>query len=146
MWERPAREDVLRAVEAYLAAAYDAAAPPPAVAERLATLRCATEGSFYDCGAFEPVGNGYALRLGNRYYPHMKLVVEAGPGGCSLFRADTHDRHFHDLVEPSEKLAELMSRNATIARAIEEAWAACGLLTAREHLRRELSRWRAGRP
>jgi hypothetical protein len=39
-----------------------------------------------------------------------------------------------------------MAHNATIARAIEEAWAACGLLTARGHLRRELARWRAGRP
>jgi hypothetical protein len=138
--------DVWRAVEVYLSAAYDAA-PPPAVADRLSLLRVAREEVFFECAAFECCEDRYALRLGNRYYPHMKLVVEAGPGGRAVFRADTHDSHFHDLVDPSDaKLVELMARNATIARAIEEAWAACGLLTARGHLRRELARWRAGRP
>lgn len=146
MWDRPKPIDVWRAVEAYLSAAYDAA-PPSVVAERLSQLRATPEEAFYECAAFECCEERYALRLGNRFYPHMKLVVEAGPGGRALFRADTHDRHFLDLVDPSDaKLVELMARNAAIARAIEEAWAACGLLTPREHMRSELARWRAGRP
>jgi len=76
----------------------------------------------------------------------MKLVVGAAPGGRALFRADTHDRHFQDVVGPSHaRFAELMARNEAIARAIEDAWSACGLLTTRECMREQLATWRAGR-
>jgi hypothetical protein len=136
---------VWRAIEAYLAAAYDGA-PPATVAERLSSLRATDEAAFYECEAFERGDDRYALRLGNRCYPHMKLVVAAAPGGRALFRADTHDRHFLDLVGPSHpRFAELMARNEAIAREIEDAWAACGLLTPRECLREQMATWRAGR-
>jgi hypothetical protein len=145
MWERPAPFDVWRAVEAYLAVAYEAA-PPTAVVERLSRLRSVPEATFYECDAFECAEERYALRLGNRFFPHMKLVVEAGPGGRALFRADTHDRHFLDLVDPADaKLVELMARNAAIAKAIDDALSECGLYTPRQHLRVEAARWRAGR-
>ena len=143
--ERPAPAAVWKAVEAYLAVAYDAA-PPNGVAERLALLRSAAEAAFYDCQAFERSGEGYALRLGNRFYPHMKLVLEPAPGGRFVFRADTHDRHFLDLIEPANAgLAELMSRNEAIARAIEDAWSACGIFTAMAHFRDQLARKRSPR-
>lgn len=146
MWTPPARKDLWRAVEAYLAAAYDAP-PPAAVVERLSQLRTAPEAAFYECAAFERGDDRYALRLGNRFYPHMKLVVEAAPDGRALFRADTHDRHFLELVDGSESsFAELMARNEAIARAIEDAWCAAGLLTCREHLRESMARWRAEHP
>jgi len=135
--------EVWRAVEAYLAVAYDSA-PPPAVAERLSRLRATPEAAFYDCDAFERSGEGYALRLGNRSYPHMKLVLEPAPGGRFVFRADTHDRHFLDLIDPAHAgLAELMAFNGAISRAIEAAWSACGLLTVRQHLHDQLARRRA---
>ena len=146
MWERPAVVDVWRAVEAYLVAAYGVA-PPPAVAERLARLRAAPEETFYECEAFERGDDRFALRLGNPFYPHMKLVVEAAPDGRALFRVDTHDRHFLELVDASDpSFVELMTRNAEIARAVEAAWSACGLLTRSEHLREAMARWRAERP
>lgn len=144
MWERPSPGDVWRAVEAYLAVAYDAA-PPAAVEARLAKLRAAPEAEFYESEAFERVEDRYALRLGNRHYPHMKLVIEASHGRA-LFRADTHDRHFLDLVSPSDPgLAQLMASNAALARAIEDAWSALGLFTSRAHLRDQMARWRAAR-
>jgi hypothetical protein len=143
-WERPAAPAVWQAIEAYLAVAYDG--PPPApVAERLSRLRAAGETAFYDCDAFERGHDHLALRLGNRFYPHMKLVVVAAPGGRAVFRADTHDRHFLDLAGPTQRLKEVMARNGVIARAIEEAWSARGLFTWREHLREQLSAWRAAR-
>jgi hypothetical protein len=144
-WERPAPADVWRAVEAYLALAYDGA-PPAAVAERVGRLRAASEDGFYACDAFERGDDRYALRLGNRFYPHMKLVVLAAPGGRAVFRADTHDRHLFDVPGVSSpRFAELMARNEALARAIEDAWSASGLLTAREHLRDQVASWRASR-
>jgi hypothetical protein len=136
---------VWRAIEAYLAVAYDGAPPAP-IAERLASLRATAEAAFYDCAAFERGDDRFSLRLGNRFYPHMKLVVVAAPSGQAVFCADTHDRHFLDLLGgPHARLAELMARNERIARAIEDAWSACGLLTAREYLREQVATWRATR-
>jgi hypothetical protein len=143
--EPPSPEDVWRAVDAYLAVAYEGA-PPAAVAERLSVLRAAAAAAFYECDAFERCGQGYALRLGNRHYPHMKLVLEPAPGGRFVFRADTHDRHFLHMVNASSAgFAELLERNAGIARAIEAAWSACGVFTPRAHLHDQLARWRATR-
>jgi hypothetical protein len=144
MWERPAPEDVWRAVDAYLAQAYDAAPPAP-VAERLSRLRAVPEAAFYDCESFERGDDRYSLRLGNRFYPHMQLVVMGVRGGRALVRVDTHDRHFLDLVDASEALTEMMARNEAIARAIEAAWSASGLFTSREHLRDQVARFRAAR-
>jgi len=144
-WERPVPDEVWRAVEAYLAIAY-ADGPPPPVAERLSRLRAAGQALFYDCDVFERSGDGYALRLGNRFYPHMKLVVQAASDGRSLFRADTHDRHFLDMVDSSDPhLTKLMARNEAIARAIEDAWSARGLFTMRDDLREQIAQWRASR-
>jgi hypothetical protein len=134
-------------VEAYLAVAYDG--PCPAVVEeRLSKVRQANAAELYECGAFErPDDHRYALRLGNRFYPHMKLVVEASPSGGALFRADTHDRHFLDLVGPGQtELEALMARNQTIAQAVEDAWAACQLPTTREYWRAAMASRRAVRP
>jgi len=142
-WERPAPATVWRAIEAYLAVAYDGAPPAP-VAERLDRLRAVAEAAFFDCEAFERGEDRYALRLGNRFYPHMKLSVVGAPDGRALFCADTHDRHVLELVGPSQaRFAELMERNAAIARAIEDAWSASGLSTWREHLRAQVAIWRA---
>jgi hypothetical protein len=144
-WERPEPDEVWRAVEAYLGVAY-AGGPPPPVAERLSRLRAADQAVFYDCDAFERSGDGYALRLGNRFYPHMKLVVQAAANGRFLFRADTHDRHFLEMVDSTDpRLAELMARNEAIASAIEAAWSARGLFTMRDDIREQVAHFRASR-
>jgi hypothetical protein len=145
-WVRPEPEDLWQAVEAYLAVAY-VGEPPPPVLERLAQLRAASPAALYDCEAFERGEGRCALRLGNRFYPHMKLVVEAAPGGRFVFLADTHDRHFLDMVDSSDpRLAELLARNQEIARAIDDAWSARGLPTMRGNLREQIARRRALRP
>jgi len=94
-WPDPAV--VWRAVDAFLNVAYGGP-PPSAVRSRLETLRALDADSFYDSAVFERRGDGLDarifLRLGNRYYPHMKLAIERAPDGQSfLFRADSHDRH-----------------------------------------------------
>jgi CheY-like chemotaxis protein len=106
------------------------------VAERLSKLRRATDAALYDCDAFERTDDRLALRLGNRFYPHMKLVVEPSPSRQALFRADAHDDHVLALVGPSHPgLDELMAKNQAIARAIEESWSALHLPTAGDYWR-----------
>lgn len=143
--ERPSPAEVWRAVDAYLAAAYDG--PPPAdVAGRLARLRAVPDEAFYACDVLERSEDRCALRLGNRFYQHMKLVIETPADGPALFRADTHDRHVLDLAGRDDpRFAELMERNQSVARAIEAAWSACGLRTTREHWRDEVARWQGSR-
>jgi hypothetical protein len=137
---------VWEAIRAYLAAAYDGAAAPALVDDRLASLRRAEGDAFYASEAWERGDDRYALRLGNRFYPHMKMALLAVPGARALFLADTHDRHFRELVQTQDpRFAELMARNERIARAVEEAWAAAGLLTPRAYLQEQLATWRAAR-
>lgn len=149
--ERPPRADVLRAIDAYLANAYDAGAPRP-VAERVERLAAWPEGDFYGCPLFEREPGEdpqrYAFRLGNRHYPHMKLVIERLPTrGAWFFRADTHDGHVCPAPDDPEYglFRELMERNRAVAAAIEDAWSREGLLTFREFLRRDLERRQAER-
>jgi hypothetical protein len=143
-WERPPPADVWRSIEAYLALAYDDGPPPGPVLERLSRLRATPGTMFYACEAFERLDDGFALRLGNRFYAHMKLVVEPSSAGVAHFRVDTHDRHFLDLVgAPGPGLVELMDRNLAIARSIDEAWSALGLRVSGAQWRDALARWRA---
>jgi len=88
----------------------------------------------------------YALRLGQPRYPHMKLMVEASPGGTGyLFRADAHDMHLHAPEGSADAgpLAALRAQNKVLTEAIEAAWTAAGLPTFRSYLRGELEKRRA---
>jgi len=87
-----------------------------------------------------------SLRLGNQWYPHMKLVVEQAPDGqTSLFRADTHDRHIQ--VDPSSKdyaaFCELSQKNQSLAGRIEAIWESNALPTFKSFLRNDLARRRS---
>src|SRR4051812_11630162 len=117
---------VWRAIDAYLKVAYGGP-PPSAVRSRLETLRALGPDSFYDAAVFEKKGDASAsaailLRLGNKFYPHMKLAIEKRPDrhGC-LFRADTHDAHCCPVTSSREYQAfrQLMELNQTVAQAIE---------------------------
>lgn len=132
------------AVTIYLDHAYTDVIPSQ-VARQVEDLRRATESGMYACASFErdvpDAPSRYSLRLGNRHYPHMKLVVEHLPArGRWFFRVDTHDLHIH--LDPSspefEDLQRLHARNAEIAAAIEAAWEAAGVETFRAFLHRDL--------
>ena len=126
---------------------------PPAVQARLAFLESmAGMGSIpEECFEVMPESQaggancrGFALRLGQPTYPHMKLVIEACPRGGVLFRADAHDAHLHAPAgSPDEApLAALRARNKQLTEQIEVAWMAAGLPTFRGFLREELARRR----
>lgn len=139
--DRPTPATVGHAIDEYLRLAYEGPPPPPVAALADAVRRAPPDG-LYACPAFERDGEArYALRLGNRYYPHMKLVIERLPSGEAwFFRADTHDQHV--TVEPSDPdypaFQTLTAHNRAIAAAIESAWTRDGLDTFRAFLRRDL--------
>ena len=137
--------------------------PPSAVRARLETLKSTPTDAFYDSPVFErqdaPARPGadpapgpalparYALRLGNRTYPHMKLIIERSPDGTGyLLRADTHDTHIQPRPGSREQaaFAELMKENRAVADAVEGAWEQLGLPTFKKFLRDDLERRRAG--
>ena len=146
-WPKPQPSAVWQAIEAYLSRAYPGGKPPSAVEQRLGTLRQLTPQEFYASPVFErddakPEPTRYSLRLGNRAYPHMKMVIERSPDGRThLFRADTHDRHIRPRPDSREYAAftELMKMNQTLAEQIECDWAERGLNTFKSYLRRDLA-------
>jgi hypothetical protein len=143
--EPPDPSTVTQAVNAYLDVAYGPDRPL-AVKSMVATLRD-WGGKFYSCPVFvkdaNTPPNRYSMRLGNRHYPHMKLVIERAPDGQSfLFRADTHDRHVCPIEGSVEHDAfvDLMTKNQEIAQAVDAAWAEMGLPTFKTWLREDLAR------
>jgi hypothetical protein len=144
----PAPAVVIKAVESYLALAYDG--PPPVVVQsQLRMMRSAGADLYKSAVVMRDLAvppTRYSIRLGNRHYPHMKLTVELAPDDRSwLFRADTHDRH----VCPPENSPEhasfvsLMEKNQKLSEAIEAAWAQQGLPTFKTYLRDDLAQRQA---
>ena len=138
-------KEVWRAIEIYLSLAYSSA-PPSAVKAKLETLRSVSPEDFYQSPVFERDSGSnqkLSLRLGNRFYPHMKLTIERSPDKLGyLFRADTHDRHA--CPQPGSRdyaaFTQLMENNQNIAQSIEQAWAEQHLPTFKTYLREDLAR------
>jgi hypothetical protein len=155
MSQRPDTAQVWEAIETYLSVAYGKDLPA-AVRARLDQLRATGTDPLLKCPAVErepkelPAGAEalcrFSLRLGNRVYPHMKLVVDcrASSGGWFL-RADTHDAHCRPPAGSREAAAyqQLVVTNREIATAIEHAWEQRGLPTFKSFLKQDLAR-RAG--
>ena len=145
-WDPPPPAQVRSAIASYLAIAYDAL-PPLSVRARLDLLNNAAEADFYHAPVFERIPPGdpskFCIRLGNRFYPHMKLVIERSPDGTrALFRADTHDRHVQPKPDSPEAaaFAELARKNQELAQTIESKWDDSGLPTFKQYLRDDLAR------
>jgi hypothetical protein len=79
-----------------------------------------------------------ALRLGNAFYPNMKLRLTRPPGNeLFLLMVDSHDVMLAAPVGSSDHqaLEELKTANAAIAADVTSAWDAAGLPTERNYLR-----------
>jgi hypothetical protein len=145
----PESSRVWQAIDTYIGIAYEDEPPSATVRSLLATLR-SWAGPFYVAPVFARTGDAGAerltLRLGNRHYPHMKLVLEPSPDGSRyLFKADTHDRH---VCPPPgnpehEVFRQLMQTNQRLAERIETVWAEQGLPTFKTYLRDDLARRQA---
>jgi hypothetical protein len=145
--ELPSPELLWRAIEIYLREAYDGP-PKRDVQARLDGLRREPPGALYESRLLErdaDVGR-FRLRLGNRFYPHMKLLVEPSPDGQAyLFKCDTHDRHCCPAATSPEygSFLQLMRRNEQIASRVEAAWETADVVTFKRYLREDLARRRA---
>ena len=147
-WQKPSPQEVWRAVDIYLDVAYANSSPPMTVKSRLDALRAAGSGAFYDCASLERAADEvppqkYYLRLGNHFYPHMKLVIEPAPGcGGHTFRADTHDKHIRPAPQSKEYEAfrQLMEKNQKLSEVIESEWERANLPTFKQYLRDDLAR------
>lgn len=133
------------AIDIYLRHAYPAE-PPAAVKARLDVLRSGC-GPLLECTAFEkkPITGGvrYALRLGNRFFPHMKLVVECRDHGSPCYlRADAHDAHCKppEASREMEAYQTLVRQNRDMVAAIETEWGELGLPTFKTFLREDIAR------
>jgi hypothetical protein len=174
-WQKPASATLWRAIGTYLRIAYDGetggpdslpSRTPSPVRAKLQILRSTDDRELFDSNVFErdtapapaaptPDSSGplasnhprrYLLRLGNRHYPHMKMVIDRAPDGRGyLFRADTHDNHVRPKPGSRDEkpFLELMEKNRLVAEAIETAWEQEGLLTFKKFLRDDLERRKA---
>ena len=138
----PAPEQIRKAIETFLYIAYEGVEPPLVVQSQLATLK-AWKGAFLSAPVFAKLPGRYSMRLGNKFYPHMKLVMEPSPDQKQwLFRADTHDRHCCPPADAPEydEFCKLMEKNQRVSERIESTWAEQGLPTFKTYLREDLAR------
>ena len=144
---KPDAAVVRRAIEIYVRTAYPEG-PPFAVRSMLAAQE-GWAGDFFESPTFvkdqgKPPTR-YTMRLGNRAYPHMKLVCELGPDHQSfLLKADSHVGHFCPPPSNPEHAAfrKLMETNQQIVSEIESAWAGAGIPTFKTFLKDDLARRR----
>lgn len=91
--------------------------------------------------------HGYSLRVGNAWFPHMKVIIQpyARPPGF-VFSVETHD-HFKlaDNHPEQEAMRALKARNQALAREVERAWESDGLPTQNGLLRQYLRESRESR-
>lgn len=87
---------------------------------------------------------GYALRIGNAWYPHMKLLVRPYPGPPGfVLSVDTHDKLPLPADHPeAAQFRALQERNKELARSIESAWEEEGLPTQQGLLRQYIGKVR----
>jgi hypothetical protein len=147
MDELPQPTVVFKAIDIYLHHAYAPGIPPKAILSRVEQLRNTDPAEMFSCPVVEHDRKNpkprHVIRLGNRFYPHMKLCIEERPDGRGfLFRADTHDRHVRP-AEGSKDAAlfrQIVEQNAVLSQAIEQAWAQEGIPTFRTYLKEDLAR------
>ncbi|HZZ44922.1 MAG TPA: hypothetical protein VFE58_18435 [Tepidisphaeraceae bacterium] len=131
--ELPSDEIIFRAIRIYLGRAYGEGGVPKGVEGKVEELG---RGDVFTNKVVEQGKGRYWIRLGNRWYPHMKVCMEERPDGRGyLFRADTHDRHVRPAEGSKEAgmFRELVEKNAALSKEIEGAWAEEGIPTFRTY-------------
>ncbi len=85
------KDKLINAIEIYTKFAYPEREMPTKIQDIVEKLQKTEEHSIFSLPFFEKVDQDvFSLRLGNIFYPHMKLVVKI-EGQNLLFNVDTHD-------------------------------------------------------
>ena len=90
----------------------------------------------------------FVLRLGNEFYPHMKLRISRPPRSREfVFSVDSHDVFLRAPAgSPDYDMLENLKRqNAALAELITASWEAQSLPTERSYLRGKLQQARENR-
>ncbi len=133
-----------RAIAIYLEIAYPAVEPPPAVRRRLDWAADVAASELLTSHPFECVGKTpddrpiFALRLGNRRYPHMKMQIQPWDGKDGfLLSVNTHDHalSLDPRAPDADAFMALQAENQSLKVAIEQAWDEAGLPTFPRYLR-----------
>lgn len=134
-----------QAVGIFLELAYAGVPIPPDVLKRIEPIQAAppaapSQREWFEFAKAEGPNASLKLRLGQRNYPHMKLMLQPSPDlDGYLFFADSHDRHLFTAVESeAAALATLRQSNAELTREIEKRWELAGIPTFQSYLRRAL--------
>lgn len=146
--------ELLRAMELFVGLAYPGGAPAPVVA-KMEGVRGVGAAAIADDGLKgileknDVHATGWAIRLGQPLYPHMKLAIDPLTSGEGhVFRVDAHDRHLHAPPgSPDEAwLSQVRKSNQDLVEKIEGAWEAAGIPTFRGVLRAQLAQRRSRPP
>jgi len=143
---RGLRLDLLRrATEIYLGLAYPSGKVPEAVERRLIWAEGCTADVLLSRPPFERAGKAlgrpapiFALRLGNKRYPHMKLQVQPWLNEAGfMLSVNTHDQvtGLDGSQVDAHAFRDLQSENQRLKEAIEETWDRAGLPTFLRYLR-----------
>ena len=134
-----------QAAKIFLDIAYGDATPPPEVRKRMEPINSADASQpcrreWFEISSKEEINPSLRLRLGQKHYPHMKMLLQPSPDLDEyLFFADSHDRHLFTAVESeAHALAALRQANAEITREIERQWEQAGVPTFQSYLRRAM--------
>lgn len=134
--------EIQRAADVYLKHAWGAEVPQ-AIRDQVRDIRACHETDIAlelfdsECSSTYADGSGqggfrrYVLRLGNRQYPFMKLVIQEHLlNGEFFFSVDTHDNLSVDADNPDYPAwCELKRHNQELKETIEDAWAQSGTPT-----------------
>lgn len=136
--------ELRRAIDLYLAIAYEDGKFPDSVRKRLDWDVSRDPGELLTHAPFEKVGKGasgcpiVALRLGNARYPHMKLQIQTWQSADGfLLSVNTHDQVLTSDPNSLDATASrtLQVENQRIKERIETAWDRAGLPTFHRFLR-----------
>jgi len=152
----PAAQTLRGAVDMYLSKAYPDGAPQR-VLEKFTVPDDSDLAKWLMETAGEPEPGGLdidsvrsvALRLGNAFYPNMKIRLTRPPGNRQfVLMVDSHDVMLSapEGSADHQALEELKSANSAIASEVTHAWDAAGLPTERNYLRSRIlkARGRSG--
>lgn len=154
----PPPEELRCAVRLYLDIAFDA--PPPPATARFCMSQADGDVAAFLMGehverdpADAPIENvrSFAMRIGNTFYPHMKLRIAKPPNDlCFIYSVDSHDAFLraNPGTPDYSMLEELKKHNAAVTAKVLAAWDAAGLTTERNYLRKKIDQARdsQGRP
>lgn len=120
------KEKILQAIETYLKIAYPDTELPERIVKIVETVKNSEK--IFPESVFENRAEGiYSLRLGNMFYPHMKLVVKI-EGHDVFFDVDTHDspRRIPPTLPGYERFKRIIKFNAEVKEKILNAFYGSG--------------------